>query len=85
MDFDDDDLAEDGAEFAAGGGEAVKGAAVAGWESFGWNLEGFFSRLGLYLRVAATHDESGAVWACIRILELNRSFVTKQWRDSPRL
>ena len=38
LDFDDDDLAEDGADFAAGGGDTVEGAAVAGWEGFGWDL-----------------------------------------------
>ena len=41
LDFDHDDLAEDGAKFAAGGGDAVKGAAVAGWEGFGWDLGWF--------------------------------------------
>ena len=38
LDFNDNYLAEHGAKLAAGGGDAVEGAAVSGWECFGWDL-----------------------------------------------
>lgn len=38
-DVEDDDLHQDGAELAEGGGEAVEGAAEFCWEDFGWDLE----------------------------------------------
>lgn len=34
----EDELDEYGAEFSCGGGDAVAGAAVAGWEDFGGDL-----------------------------------------------
>jgi len=57
--FGDNNLAEDGAKFAGGGGDAVAGAAVAGGESFRGDLgdrvrsrwEGTYMFLGLTINV----------------------------------
>ena len=39
LNFNHNGLAEHGAQFAAGGGDAVEGAAIAGWEGFGRYLK----------------------------------------------
>ena len=36
----EDGLGYDGADFARGGGYAVGGGSVAGWETFAWDDEG---------------------------------------------
>lgn len=36
----EDDLCDDGADLARGGGEAVGGGSVACWEAFSWHDEG---------------------------------------------
>ena len=44
LDFYDNNLTEHGAKFAAGGRDAVEGAAVGGWECFCWDLLTFFNK-----------------------------------------